>query len=129
MNIIDLAWCVFYRYDEKHNTCPPIIGATIAVAFILELYILAIITLLNTFAVDSLPHIDKRQYFIIFAVFLAVVYLPFRTKEIRDRKLTKFNDYKKAHPRKHLWRFWLFVSLSIGVIVASILVMNTIYEG
>lgn len=27
MNIIDLAWCVFYRYDEKHNIGFPAVGA------------------------------------------------------------------------------------------------------
>ncbi|MBQ8704467.1 MAG: hypothetical protein IJ524_08860 [Bacteroidales bacterium] len=126
MNIIDLAWCVAYRHSEKYDKGFPALGALVVVTFILQFYLLAIIALLRTFVVDSLPHLDKEQFFVIYAVFLAVVYLPFRTKEIRNRKLQKYDDYKKAHPRKYLWRFWLFVSLSIVLFVASIVVMNNL---
>ncbi len=128
MNIIDLAWCVIYLHDKKHDIGYPVIGATIAMTFFLLLYILDITVLLRAFVVDSLPNIEKWQFIIFFAAALAVVYLPFRTKEIRNRKLQKFEDYKKSHPRRYLWRFWLFVLLSVVLLVASFAVLNIMYE-
>ncbi|MCR5444475.1 MAG: hypothetical protein K6E96_02170 [Bacteroidales bacterium] len=128
MNIIDLTYCLFYRHDEKHDIGFPPIGAVAGLAFILGLYFLTIVVLLRTFVLDSLPSIGKKTFFLIYAAYVAVLFLPFRTKEIRNRKLQKYDEYKKAHPRKYLCRFWLFVSLSIVLSVASILIANMHYE-
>lgn len=129
MNIIDLTYCVFYRHDEKHDIGFPPVGAVAGLAFVLALYLLTIIILLGTFVIDSLPIMEKKPFFVTYAAFVTILFLPFRTKEIRNRKLQKYDEYKKAHPRKYLWRFWLFVSLSIVLAVVSILIVNLRSEG
>lgn len=128
MNIIDLCWCTFYRHEERYDIGIPSIGASIAVVIVLGLYALGIIAILRTFVLDHLPHLDKWHFFVILTIAVFVVFfIGYRTKELRARKLHKYDEYNKSHPRKRLLRFWLFVSFSILFYIASIVVMNIRY--
>ena len=125
MNIIDLAYCVFYRYDEKHDIGFPLVGAPIAMAVFILFYIISISILLWDFKViPHPPHPEFWQVLVALALIGLAVALRFWTKETREKRFRQYEDYKTAHPKLYLWRFWIFVSLPIVMTVTSILIAN-----
>ena len=132
MNIIDLCWCTFYRHEEKHDIGLPPLGATISMAFFIVLYALNLLVLLcalNVIDYRALPPLNILHIFGILAVVGIVVFLGVgTTKEKRERKLKKYEDYKKAHPRKRLWRFWLFVGGDILFFITSFALVNILHQ-
>lgn len=127
MNIIDLAYCVFYRYDEKHEIGFPFIGAPISVTFFIALFILSIFAVLWEFRVIPIPHLEKWFFIVVLTLICLAVALRFWPKEKREKKFQQYEDYKKAHPKLYLWRFWIFVLLPVVMFWTSLLMFNTIY--
>ena len=124
MNIIDLAYCVFYRHDEKHERGFPFVGAPIAVTFFIALFIESIFFLLWDFRVIPMPHLEKWHFFVALTLMCLAVALRYWPKETREKRLRQYEDYKKAHPKLYLWRFWIFVSLPVVMLVTSFLIAN-----
>ncbi|MBQ9588286.1 MAG: hypothetical protein IJR26_10600 [Bacteroidales bacterium] len=121
MNIIDLAYCVFYRHYEKYETGAP---APTAVALLIALYILSIFIVLWDFRVIPIPHLEAWHFFVALMLMSLLVVLRYWPKKAREKRLRQYEDYKKAHPKLYLWRFWIFVSLPVVMLVTSFLIAN-----
>lgn len=130
MNIIDLAYCVFYRHDEKHDIGFPVVGAPVSVTIFMAMYIESIFFVLWEFKVIPFPQpeLEKWHFLVVLTLMCLAVASRFWGKEKRARRLQQYEDYKKAHPKLYLWRFWIFVSLAVVMFSTPLLLFNTIYE-
>ena len=97
MNIFDLVWCKFYLHDERYDIGYPLLGASIATGFFIEIFIVDLIIFPSTIGFYKLPtDMSYLPFGIGCSLILAIFIFRNRNKDIRNRRLAKYREYKKS---------------------------------
>ena len=129
MNIFDLVWCKFYLHDERYDIGYPLLGASIATGFFIEIFIVDLIIFPSTIGFYKLPtDMSYLPFGIGCSLILAIFIFRNRNKDIRNRRLAKYREYKKKHPRKSTFRFIMFIVIPILLFITDAIIANTRYN-
>ena len=125
MNIFDLSWCMFYLYDERHNIGLPLVGATISMSGFIILLIVGIILFPQAIGMYKLPKTDAFLIYGILGLVIAFFIFRNRNSEIRMRRLSEYQKYKKKNPRKTRIRFFMFILIPILLLIVDFTIAYT----
>ena len=128
MNILDLSWCKFYLHDERYDIGYPLLGASIATGFFIEIFIVGLIIFPSSIGFYKLPEVSYLPFGIGVGLILAIFIFRNRNKDIRNRRLAEYREYKKKHPRKSTFRFIMFITIPILLVIIDFIIMNTRYN-
>lgn len=125
MNIFDLSWCMFYLYDERHNIGLPLVGAAISMSGFIILLIVGIILFPQAIGMYKPPKTDAFLIYGILGLVIAFFIFRNRNSEIRMRRLSEYQKYKKKNPRKTRIRFFMFILIPILLLIVDFTIANT----
>ena len=128
MNIFDLSWCKFYLHDERYDIGYPLLGASVSTGFFIEIFIVGLIIFPSSIGFYKLPEVSYLPFGIGVGLILAIFIFRNRNKDIRNRRLAEYREYKKKHPRKSTFRFIMFITIPILLVIIDFIIMNTRYN-
>ncbi|MBR5831302.1 MAG: hypothetical protein IKY79_01665 [Bacteroidales bacterium] len=128
MNILDLSWCKFYLHDERYDIGYPLLGASVSTGFFIEIFIVGLIIFPSSIGFYKLPEVSYLPFGIGVGLILAIFIFRNRNKDIRNRRLAEYREYKKKHPRKSTFRFIMFITIPILLVIIDFIIMNTRYN-
>lgn len=128
MNIFDLSWCKFYLYDERHDIGFPLVGASILMAFFVGMFVEGLVMFPSTLGLYELPNLSFLPFGIGLGVCISFFIYRHRKKEIRKKRITEYQKYKKEHPTASMIRFLLFIIIPILLWVVDFIVANIRYN-
>jgi hypothetical protein len=129
MNIFDLVWCKFYLHHERYDIGYPLLNASTAMTFVIEIYIVDLIIFPSTIGFYKLPtDVSFLPFGIGYSFILAIFLFRYRKKDIRNKILEEYREYKKEHPRKSTFRFIMFIVIPILLFITCAIIMNTRYN-
>ena len=128
MNILDLSWCKFYLHDERYDIGYPLLGASVSTGFFIEIFIVGLIIFPSSIGFYKLPEVSYLPFGIGVGLILAIFIFRNRNKDIRNRRLAKYREYKKKHPRKSTFRFIMFIVIPILLFIIDVIIANTRYN-
>ncbi len=128
MNIFDLAWCKFYLHDERYDIGYPLLGASVLMTFFIEIFIVGLIVFPSAIGFYELPEVSYLPFGIGCSLIIAIFIFRNRNKDIRNRRLAEYREYKKKHPRKSTFRFIMFIVIPILLFITDAIIMNTRYN-
>ena len=128
MNILDLSWCKFYLHEERYDIGYPLLGASVSTGFFIEIFIVGLIIFPSSIGFYKLPEVSYLPFGIGVGLILAIFIFRNRNKDIRNRRLAEYREYKKKHPRKSTFRFIMFITIPILLFITCAIIMNTRYN-
>lgn len=128
MNIFDLSWCKFYLYDERHNLGFPLVGASISMTLFIGLFVVGLIIFPSTLGLYELPNLPFLPFGIGIGICISFFIYRHRNKEIRKKRISEYQKYKKEHPTESMIRFLLLIIIPIVVFITDIIVANIRYN-
>ena len=128
MNILDLSWCKFYLHEERYDIGYPLLGASVSTGFFIEIFIVGLIIFPSSIGFYKLPEVSYLPFGIGVGLILAIFIFRNRNKDIRNRRLAEYREYKKKHPRKSTFRFIMFITIPILLVIIDFIIMNTRYN-
>ena len=96
MNIFDLAWCKFYLHDERYDIGYPLLGASVSMAFFIGIFINGLIIFPSTIGLYKIPTLPFLPFGIEIGLIIAIFIFRNRNKDIRNRRLAEYREYKKS---------------------------------
>lgn len=128
MNIFDLVWCKFYLHDERYDIGYPLLGASVSTTFFIALFINGLIIFPSTIGLYKIPTLPFLPIGIEIGLIIAIFIFRNRNKDIRNKRLAEYREYKKKHPRKSTFRFIMFITIPILLVIIDFIIMNTRYN-
>ena len=128
MNIFDLAWCKFYLHYERYDIGYPLLNASVFMTFVIEMFIVELIIFPSTIGFYKLPEVSYLPFVIGCSLIIAIFIFRNRNKDIRNRRLAEYREYKKEYPRKSTFRFIMFIVIPILLFIIDVIIANTRYN-
>ena len=128
MNIFDLAWCKFYLHYERYDIGYPLLNASVFMTFVIEMFIVELIIFPSTIGFYKLPGVSYLPFGIGCSLIIAIFIFRNRNKDIRNRRLAEYREYKKEYPRKSTFRFIMFIVIPILLFIIDVIIANTRYN-
>jgi len=128
MNIIDLSWCKFYLYEERHDMGFPLVGASISMTFFVGLFIVGLIMFPSTIGIYKLPNLPFLPFGIGLGLILSFFIFKHINKDVRNRRLSECKKYEKEYPVKSRLRFLMFLIIPIVLFVSDFIIANIRYN-
>ena len=128
MNIFDLSWCKFYLHDERYDIGYPLLGASVSTTFFIALFINGLIIFPSAIGLYKIPTLPFLPFGIGIGLIIAIFIFRNRNKDIRNKRLAEYREYKKKHPRKSTFRFIMFITIPILLFITCAIIMNTRYN-
>lgn len=128
LNILDLCWCRFYWYDVRRGGGLPTYGASLGMAFFIELFIVGIIEFPQSIGFYKLPDIPYLPFGLGVVGLILFFLIRNWNKDIREERLTKYQNYKKENPQKEKKIFWGFIIITMGLCVLVMGITQIRYE-
>ena len=128
MNIFDLAWCKFYLHDERYDIGFPLWGASVSMTFFIEIFIVSLIVFPNAIGFYKLPEVSYLPFVIGCSLIMALFIFRNRNKDIRNKRLAEYREYKEKHPKKSTFRFIMFIVIPILLFIIDVIIANTRYN-
>lgn len=131
MNIFDLSWCIVYLAEERARSLrDPSNQATLFLSTCGSMFIMWLYFFLNGIGFYSLISLELSLLF--FTIVHILIYgfflFRYRKKDIRNKILEEYREYKKEHPRKSTFRFIMFITIPILLFITCAIIMNTRYN-
>ncbi len=128
MNIFDLSWCKFYLHDERYDIGYPLLGASALTTFFIALFINGLIIFPSAIGLYKIPTLPFLPFGIEIGLIIAIFIFRNKNKDIRNRRLAEYREYKKKHPRKSTFRFIMVIVIPILLFITDAIIMNTRYN-
>ena len=128
MNIINLSWCKFYLYEERHDMGFPLVGASISMTFFVGLFIVGLIMFPSTIGIYKLPNLPFLPFGIGLGLILSFFIFKHINKDVRNRRLSECKKYEKEYPVKSRLRFLMFLIIPIVLFVSDFIIANIRYN-
>jgi len=128
MNIFDLVWSVFYLYDERHDIGFPIFGASVVMSFFFILYIECFGAFLKVIGLYAMPNFSIIFFTIIICIFTLFFMMRHWNKQIREKRLSAYKEYRNKYPIKTRIRFLFFIITPIVLMIVDFTIMNIHYK-
>jgi Ca2+/Na+ antiporter len=116
MNIFDLSWCIVYLAEERaRSRRDPSNQATSFLSTCGLMFIMWLYFFFNVIGFYSLLSLELSLLFftIVYILIYGFFLFRYRKKDIRNKILEEYREYKKEHPRKSTFRFIMFITIPI----------------
>ena len=131
MNIFDLSWCIVYLAEERAGGLrDPSNQATLFLSVCGSMFIMWLYFFFNVIGFYSLLSLELSLLFftIVYILIYGFFLFRYRKKDIRNKILEEYREYKKEHPRQSTFRFIMFITIPILLFITCAIIMNTRYN-
>ena len=125
MNIFDLSWCIVYLAEERaRSRRDPSNQATLFLSTCGSMFIMWLYFFLNGIGFYSLLSLELSLLFftIVYILIYSFFLFRYRKKDIRNKILEEYREYKKEHSRKSAFRFIMFIIILMLPLCATFMV-------